>query len=134
VIFLPSNAYPQKQKEGSASLIVMVVAPTDFTDKEYFETRKIFERANAKVAVASIEKGFATSHEGVKIRVDSAISALVAEQFDAIVVIGGMGAINSLSRSESLRKLLIAAHNKHKVVAAICIAPVILEIVSIVVD
>ncbi len=121
LILSASNAYSQSQQDASSSLVVMVVAPNDFTNQEYFETRKIFDKAKAKVTVASIEKGVAPSHDGARIKVDAAIRELVPNQFGAIVVIGGLGAINSLSKSESLRALLIEAYRQHKVVAAICV-------------
>jgi protease I len=123
---LPSNVYAQSNREGSGAQIVMVVAQADFTDQEYFETKRIFDKAKVRVAVASIEKGFATSHDGARIWVDTAINKLTPDQFDAIVIVGGMGVIGSLSNSQCLRDLLIAAYNTHKVVAAICIAPIVL--------
>jgi protease I len=94
---LPADAYSQTKKDGSDSLIVMVVAHGDFTDSEYFETRRVFDQHKAKVAVAGVAKGFATSHEGVNIKVDIAIGKLDPDQFGAIVIVGGMGAISSLS-------------------------------------
>lgn len=116
----------QSQKDGSSFRILMIVAPEDFTEQEYFETRRIFDQAKAKVTVASIEKGIALGHDGARIKVDAAIRELAPEQFEGIVIVGGMGAVNSLSKSESLRNLLRAACDQHKVVAAICIAPLIL--------
>ncbi len=126
LILSTSNVYSQSQKGASFPLVVMVVAPNDFTDQEYFETRRIFDQAKAKVTVASIEKGVALSHDGARIKVDAAIRELVPNQFEAIVIIGGLGAIDSLSKSESLRALLIEAYRQHKVVAAICVAPIVL--------
>jgi protease I len=123
---MPADACSQRKKDGSDSLIVMVVAQGDFTDREYFETRMVFDQHKATVAVASVAKGFATSHEGVNIKVDIAIGKLDPDQFGAIVIVGGMGAISSLSKSGPLRELLIAAYHQHKVVAAICMAPIVL--------
>jgi protease I len=117
--------HSQNQQISSFS-IVIAVCPNDFTDREYFETRKILQESGARITVASIAKGLATSHDGKQIRIDASINELMPNQFEAIVLIGGMGAIKELLGSEALRNLLIAAYHQKKIVAAICVAPIIL--------
>ncbi len=110
----------------STACIVMIVAPKDFTDQEYFDPRKVFENAGARVRVASTTTRPAVSHNLAKVRVDQAISDIRLDQVDAIVVVGGMGAATYLMNDESLRNLLVAASKSNKVVSAICIAPAVL--------
>ncbi len=122
--------HSQDQNASSFS-VVMAVSPNDFTDREYFETRDILQESGARITVASIAKGLATSHDGKQIRIDTSINELMPSQFEAIVLIGGMGAIKELLGSESLRNLLIAAYHQKKIVAAICVAPIILATAGI---
>jgi protease I len=106
--------------------VLLVVSPKDFTDKEYFDTKAVFLKAQADILVASTEQGLATSHEGRRIRVDTAISSLSVKDFEALVLVGGVGVLGALSSSEPLRNLVKSAVREQKVVAAICLAPVVL--------
>jgi len=115
----PASLFP-------AARIVMVVAPSDFTDREYAEPRTVFDRAGAAVVVASTSRGTAVGHDGMKVRADVATGDLRLDQFDAIVVVGGMGALSSLMNDAPLQALLRAASASGKVVAAICVAPAVL--------
>jgi protease I len=106
--------------------IVMVIAPREFTDQEYFEPRKVFQEAGAAVVTCSTGRQAAVSHDGVKVLPDVSTPELRTEQFDAIVLVGGLGAASSLLKDEPLRKLLAAAKDQRKVIAAICMAPAVL--------
>ena len=125
MVLLASQARAQEGPKP-APRIVIVVSQSDFTDREYFEARAVFERAQAGVLVVSTDEGYATSHDGRRIQVDAAIRSLMTADFGALVLIGGMGVLDTLSNSELLRSALKAAVREHKVVAAICLAPVVL--------
>jgi protease I len=120
------QAFAGSNENQRAARIVMIIAPKDFTDQEYFDPRKVFENAGASVRVASTTIQPAVSHNLAKVRVDQAISDIRLDQVDAIVVVGGMGAATYLMNDERLRNLLIAASKSNKVVSAICIAPAVL--------
>jgi deglycase len=106
--------------------IVMVVAPKDFTDQEYADPRAVFDASAALVSVASKGRGAAVSHSGAALRIDKAIAEISLDQLDALVIVGGAGAVTYLMDDEALRNLIIAAVKSGKVVAAICVAPVVL--------
>ena len=111
---------------GVVPRIVMVVADKDFTDHEYFDTRAVFDRVGAKVLVCSPSGTLAVSHNGRQLPVDSRIESVSPMQLDAIVVVGGAGVVSSLLNSSSLLKLVADAEHAGKLVAAICIAPMVL--------
>jgi protease I len=119
-VFAASNDMPNHPR------IVMIIAPKDFTDQEYFEPRAIFEKAGANIKVASISTEPATSHASAKVKVDQAIADVKLDQFDAVAIVGGMGAVTYLMNDEHLRNLLVAADKSNKVVSAICIGPAVL--------
>jgi len=104
----------------------MVLAPTDFTDQEYAKPRAAFDKALASVTVASTTRGTAVGHDGLKVPVTTASAELRTDQFDAIVVVGGQGAMGSLVNDAALLALLRSAAVQGKVVGAICLAPVVL--------
>jgi len=106
--------------------IVMVVATKDFTDQEYLEPRTVFEKADAAIVLCSTSTLPAISHNGLKVNPQVSTAALTLDQFDAIVLVGGLGAVTSLVHDEPLRKLLVEADARHKIIAAICLAPTVL--------
>ncbi len=111
---------------GPPPRIVMVVAPKDFTDQEYADPRAVFEKAGALVRVASTSRSAAVSHNGESLAVDLAVGEIELDQLDALVIVGGTGALTFLLDDEALRNLVIVAFRSRKVVAAICVAPAIL--------
>lgn len=106
--------------------IAMTIAPVNFYDKEYIEPRAIFTHNKAEVIVASITKAIAIGRDGFKVQPDVVISDLNADNFDAIVLIGGRGVIKYLWDNQKLQNLVKDANNKNKVIAAICLSPAIL--------
>jgi len=120
------RAFTASNDTPSHPRIVMIIAPRDFTDQEYFEPRAIFEKAGAKIKVASTSAETAISHASAKVKVDQAIADIKLDQFDAVAIAGGMGAVTYLMNDEHLRNLLVAAYKSNKVVSAICIAPAVL--------
>jgi protease I len=111
---------------AAAPRIAMVLAPRDFTDQEYSIARAVFDQAGAVVTVASTARGTAVGHDGTKVPVQVTTGELGAQRFDAIVVVGGTGALTFLLNDPPLLSLLRAAASSGKTVAAICVAPAVL--------
>jgi protease I len=123
-VFVPAHAALKESR--SRPQIVMVVAPKDFTDQEYADPRAVFDNAGAVVRVASLGRETAIGHGGTRLRVDQAIREITLDQFDAIVIVGGTGALAFLMDDEALRNIIVAACKSGKVVAALCVAPAVL--------
>jgi len=105
--------------------VVMVIAFRDFRDVEYFQPKEILEKAGAQVITASNKKGSAIGADGGDTEVQLLVSEVNPEEFDAILFIGGPGALDALDNEDSY-KLLREASEKRKLIGAICISPVIL--------
>lgn len=105
--------------------ILMVIAPADFRDEEYFETRKILEDAGNKVTVANSTGQPSKSMFGKLVKPDKSFYDVNAKDFDAIIFVGGSGTSVYFNNQQALN--LAKEFNKSgKIVAAICIAPSIL--------
>ena len=106
--------------------VVMIVASSNFRDEEYSEPRKILEHAGCEIKVASsslnVSKGYFI---GTEVKPEILIDDLKAEEFDAIIFVGGSGA-SEYFNSLSAHKVAVDAVEKEKVLAAICSAPSIL--------
>jgi protease I len=101
---------------------LMVVAHETFRDEEYEKPRRILEAGGVEVTVASSSLGEATGRFGLKAPVDILVTEAVADDYDAIIYIGGGGAkeyFDDPVAHKLARDFTVAG----KVVAAICIAP-----------
>ena len=108
-----------------AKKVLMVIAPKNFRDEELFHTKEELEKAGLETKVASKTSEEATGMMGKTIKPDIALDDVVAEDFDAIVFVGGSGA--SVYFDDTLAMDLARTFfQQGKVVAAICIAPSIL--------
>jgi len=105
--------------------VLMVVASNDFRDEECFAPKRILEQAGIEVKIASDVEGEARGSLGGEIAVDLLVSEADAAEFEAVIFVGGPGALEHLDNEASYR-LARAAVEKGKILAAICIAPVIL--------
>lgn len=115
----------KETKKPSKKKVVFVIAFKDFRDPEYFLPRKIFKKVGIETKVASNQKGMALGAEGGKVAVDLLIEEVNPENFDAIIFIGGPGCLEALDNEKSY-ELVRKAVNAGKILAAICISPVIL--------
>jgi protease I len=106
--------------------IIMIIAPKKFADQEFFEPKSIFEKNGAKVWVASTDLQPAVGYGIQTVKPDLTIASVKSDDYDAIVIIGGEGAIDFLWDNKELRLLVKDAYAKNKMVAAICAAPVVL--------
>jgi protease I len=105
---------------------LLVVAFKDFQDKEYSDTREGIKKKGIEVEVASIEKGRAQGKFGTIIEVDWLLGEVNIDNYDALVFIGGVGAIEYFENKEA-HNLAKKAYQGGKIVAAICCGPMILK-------
>lgn len=105
--------------------IALLIAYKDFRDEEYFIPRNILTQAGAEISTVSTEKGTAIGADGGEVRVDILLDDLKVSDFDAIVFIGGPGALQYLDNDRSY-EIANQAKRSGKVLAAICISPAIL--------
>ena len=114
---------PKKTLEGKK--IVIITAFRDFRDEEYFVPKEILEEAGAEVKTASNQKGTAIGADGGEVEVDLLVSEINPVDFDAVVFIGGPGCLTNLDNEDSY-KVAQETVSQNKVLASICISPVIL--------
>jgi protease I len=106
--------------------ILMVIAPEDFRDEELFTPKAIFEAEGATVTIASTRLGPARGMLGGSASPDLLIADARADDYDAIVVVGGMGSPTYLWPNEALHRLLQEADARGKIIGAICLSPAVL--------
>ncbi len=103
--------------------VLMVIAPKDFEDCEVLEPMAILKANGAMVTIASTTTDTAIGTNGMKITPDIKISDAKADDYDAIVIPGGVGVIGSLWDNVELHALIQAFNTQNKIVASMCAAP-----------
>ncbi len=114
---------PEKKLENKK--IGMIIAFRDFRDAEYFRPKEILEGAGAEIKTASNKKGTAIGADGGDVEVDLLISEINPVDFDALIFVGGPGCLENLD-NEASYKVARETVSQNKVLASICISPLIL--------
>ena len=105
--------------------VLMIIAEDNFQDIEFSETRKAILNNGFNVKIASKSKGIKKGVLGLEINAELSFDEIDENKFDAIVFIGGPGAARYI-KDEKAWKLARKFFEANKIVAAICIAPLIL--------
>ncbi|WP_136797207.1 MULTISPECIES: DJ-1 family glyoxalase III [Desulfosediminicola] len=83
----------------------------------------VFRRAGADVDIASVHDLVITSSHGVKIHADKRISDCMDEEYDLVVVPGGIPGAEHLRDSKPLIDILKKQNKANKLYGAICASP-----------
>jgi len=110
------------EKRKKAALII---AFEGFKDEEYLKTKEKLEEAGIEVETFSNLSGTAKGADGTEVEIALTLRDLNVDDYDAIVFIGGPGALENLDNDQSYQ-IAQEAVSKNKILAAICISPVIL--------
>jgi protease I len=114
----------------NSKAVLMVIAHHNFRDEEYSAVRNRLEKNGAKITVASTVKNGAAGSQGMKLNPDLLIDEVNANEYDAVVFIGGTGASQYWHDNKAHDLARTAAQNG-KVVAASSHAPVTLAVAGL---
>ena len=108
IIFLKMEVLVKEQSKATLTVkeskkILMIIAFRDFRDEEYFLPKEIFEKEGFIVKTASTKKGTALGADGGEVEVDFSLDEVDVSQFDAILFVGGPGALKYLDNEKSIR-------------------------------
>lgn len=106
--------------------LLLAIAPERFRDEELEIPRRTFEEAGIGTDLASAAAGTCTGMLGGTAEATMAFEDADPDDYAGIVVVGGSGSEEHLWGSERLRDLVLSFFEQGKVVAAICLAPVVL--------
>lgn len=106
--------------------ILIIVAPEKFRDEEYTVPAAALQKAGIGYDVASKRRGPCTGMLGTKVNATLAFEDVEPKSYDGILIVGGGGAQLHLWDDELLGEMVKYFHGDAKVVAAICLAPVVL--------
>lgn len=106
--------------------VLMILAPENFRDEEFFQTRAQLSGAGVKLATCSKPKvEEAIGSLGGRVAIETSPDKVNLSEFAAVVFVGGPGSAVYFKDQEMLA-LARQAHEQGKVLGAICIASSIL--------
>ena len=115
-----------KDQEGTgAKRAALIVASQNFRDEELFETKRALDAAAVQTVIASTRIGIIRGALGNIAEANILVGQLRIEDYDAIIFIGGPGAIEYVANPAALN-LAREAVRQRKILAAIDTAPTIL--------
>ncbi len=106
--------------------LLLAIAPERFRDEELEVPKRTFEEAGIGVDIASTAAGTCTGMLGGTAEAAITFDDVDPDDYAGIVVVGGAGSQDHLWECERLVALVRAFFEQGKVVAAICLAPVVL--------
>lgn len=109
----------------SGKNVLMIIAADGFQDEEFAQPYNLLTRLGATVKIACSRKDKALGKFGRQVTPDFALTECKADDYDALVFIGGPGATEYFNNAQA-HALARDAVSKARVLGAICIAPVIL--------
>jgi protease I len=105
--------------------VLFILPPHDFRDEEYSVPKAFLEKSGARVSVASSSLSPVKGMLGTVVAPDISVETLNAGDFDAVLLVGGVGS-SKFWHSATVHRIVKEAHDAGKVVSAICLAPVTL--------
>ena len=139
-LFMSLSPAPVMGKELEGKRVLMVVAPEGYKEDELSVPSGIFKELGAEVVVAStrtctgIARGMSGGEVAVNLSIGDVNLSELESEYDAIVIVGGVGSMRYLWDDSDLRNMVRAAYDSHKTVAAICLSPVVLARAGILQD
>ena len=98
-----------------------------FEDIEAITLIDVIRRGGIEVVTAGVGAEIITSTHNVKVIADTTIDKISADDFDLVVLPGGLPGATNLANSEDVKALLRSMDEKGKYVGAICAAPIALK-------
>lgn len=107
---------------------VLIIYADGFEDVEALATRDVLVRAGISVYDAKIDEDneIVVSSHKMSLTGFKSLKNLNTDEFDAIILPGGSRGVNNLLQSDEVDRLVKEFYLKHKLVCAICAAPMVL--------
>ncbi|MEO0123577.1 MAG: DJ-1/PfpI family protein [candidate division WOR-3 bacterium] len=113
--------------------VLIVIAHNDFRDEEFKEPFELLKNSGFKVVIASTDTTPAMGMMGMVVKPEILISQVNPDSFVALIIAGGIGC-RELWDDKILHSIINSFYEKNKIVAAICIAPIVLARAGILKD
>ena len=125
-VFAISIIQHEQKNDPDTMKVLIAISPEKFRDEELAEPVAALTKAGITFDIASTRRGTCTGMMGAKATATLSFEDVEPKPYDGIIIIGGNGTPTHLWHDEILWALVRHFEEKGKVVAAICLAPVVL--------
>jgi 4-methyl-5(b-hydroxyethyl)-thiazole monophosphate biosynthesis len=105
----------------------LVLLAEGFEEIEAVTIIDVLRRGGVSVTTLAVKASPVRGSHAILIEADGVLDSAANEDFDAVVLPGGMPGAKNLRDDPRVRKLLVQAAERGKLLAAICAAPIALE-------
>ena len=102
---------------------IILAISNGFEEIEAISIIDVCRRANIEVTIAAVEDLTTIGAHNIKIQADCKIEDISSDDFDMIVLPGGLPNAFTLAENKKVQSLLKEFKNKNKKIGAICAAP-----------
>ena len=122
----PATPAATEQTSTTVKRAVLIAASQEFNIDELFQTIRILEESGIRTMIASTRIGIITSAGNTTAESRVSLEQLRVDDYDAVIFIGGPGAVIELINNQAAINIAREAAAKRKVLAAIDNGPSIL--------
>jgi len=105
---------------------VVIILADGFEELEAVAIIDVLRRAGIGIVSAGLHEGPVSSARNIKVIPDTIIDTITSDDFDMLVLPGGMPGASNLNADERVGKLIRDFNGKGKMMGAICAAPYVL--------
>lgn len=102
---------------------LIILLAKGFEEIEAISIIDTCRRGGINVCVAGVEELLVLGANKITVAADCLLADVMDEEFDMVVLPGGLGGTNILATNESVQNLLKKFKNDNKLIGAICAAP-----------
>jgi len=106
---------------------ICILLADGFEEVEAIYPADIFKRLGFNVILAGLDNNIIRGTHDFNIQTPTTLDDISVSDFDALVLPGGLPGATNLRDSAKVLDLVRQADNEHKIIAAICAAPIILH-------
>ncbi len=110
---------------------VLTIIAEGFEEIEAVAVVDLLRRADIEITTAGIDKLLVTGSHGISIQTDSIFEYDSSLSYGAVVIPGGLKAVNILASSDAVLKTIRKFHSENKLICAVCAAPLVLDAAGI---
>ncbi|MBR8465622.1 DJ-1/PfpI family protein [Campylobacter sp. faydin G-140] len=113
---------------------VAVMFANGFEEIEAITIVDVLRRADIDVFIVGLDREIVVGVHGISVKVDMLLNQLNTDEFDMIVLPGGLPGATNLAQSKELCEVLRRFDNDGKLIGAICAAPMALGVAGVLKD
>ncbi|MBN1620163.1 DJ-1/PfpI family protein [candidate division WOR-3 bacterium] len=110
---------------------VLTIIAEGFEEIEAVSVVDLLRRADIETITAGIKKLLITGSHGISIQTDSIFEHDSSLSYEALVIPGGLKAVNVLASSDAVLKTIRKFNSENKLICAVCAAPLVLDTAGI---